>query len=156
MVQLMLLTEQESIVSGETKKGDDKAHALASWEMMCRPKAKGGLGIISLKIQNKGLLLKHLHNFYNNADLPWVKLVINAYYYDEVPHVVTIYGSFWWRNIMNFLSSIDRSQRARWIMEDQSFSGQIIGDHSPLKPHTLNYFSYAKYKLWSLSNDQFQ
>jgi hypothetical protein len=36
---------------------------------------KGGLGIINLKIQNKCLLLKHLHNFYNNADLPWVKLI---------------------------------------------------------------------------------
>jgi hypothetical protein len=59
-------------------------------------KRKGGLGIMNLKIQNnKCLLLKHLHNFYNNVDLPWVKLLRNAYYYEEFPHVVTVCGSFW-------------------------------------------------------------
>ena len=77
------------------KKADEKAHSLASWEMVCRPKNKGGLGIINLKVQNKCLLMKHLHNFYNNADLPWVKLVSNAFYYNEVPHAVTSCGSFW-------------------------------------------------------------
>jgi hypothetical protein len=68
--------------------------------MVCRPKAKGGLGIINLKIQNKCLLLKHLHNFYNNADLPWVRLVKHAYYFNDAPHAVAVCGSFWWRSIM--------------------------------------------------------
>jgi hypothetical protein len=81
------------------RKDDEKAHSLASWEMVCKPKEKGGLGVINLKHQNKCLLLKHLHNFYNQTDLPWVKLIKNAYYYDEVPHAVTTCGSFWWRNI---------------------------------------------------------
>jgi hypothetical protein len=70
------------------RKDEDKALSLASWDMVCRLKAKGGLGIINLKIQNKCLLLKHLHNFYNDADLPWVRLVKHAYYYNEAPHAV--------------------------------------------------------------------
>jgi hypothetical protein len=86
---------QEGIVCGGKRKDDEKAHSLASWEMVCKPKEKGGLGVINPKLQNKCLLLKHLHNFYNQADLPWVKLIKNAYYYDEVPHAATICGSFW-------------------------------------------------------------
>jgi hypothetical protein len=29
---------------------------LASWEMICRPKDQGGLGVLDLRIQNKALL----------------------------------------------------------------------------------------------------
>jgi hypothetical protein len=43
---------------------------LAAWEMVCKQKDKGGLGIINLEIQNQALLLKHLDKFYNNADVP--------------------------------------------------------------------------------------
>jgi hypothetical protein len=45
-------------------------------------------------------MMKQLHKFYNNVDLPWVKLIRNSYYYKEVPHAVTVCGSFWWRSIM--------------------------------------------------------
>jgi hypothetical protein len=39
---------------------------LASWEMICRPKDQGGLGVLDLRIQNKALLIKNLHKFYNH------------------------------------------------------------------------------------------
>jgi hypothetical protein len=52
------------------RKDDEKVHSLASWDMVCKPKNKGGLGIINLKIQNKCLMMKQLHKFYNNVDLP--------------------------------------------------------------------------------------
>jgi hypothetical protein len=82
------------------RKDDEKVHSLASWDMICKPKNKGGLGIINLKIQTKCLMMKQLHKFYNNVDLPWVKLIRNSYYYKEAPHAITVCGSFWWRNIM--------------------------------------------------------
>jgi hypothetical protein len=44
--------------------------SLASWKMIQRPKAMGGLGIINLKHQNDALLLKHLYNFYNKDSIP--------------------------------------------------------------------------------------
>jgi hypothetical protein len=43
---------------------------LASWDMMCRPKDQGGLGILNLKLQNQALIMKNLHKFYNHADIP--------------------------------------------------------------------------------------
>jgi hypothetical protein len=67
------------------RKDKDKVNSLDAWDMVCKPKNKGGLGIINLQIQNTALLLKQLHKFYNNDDIPWVHLVRDAYYYHDVP-----------------------------------------------------------------------
>lgn len=69
--------------------------SLAAWALVCRPKDKGGLGIINLKLQNQGLLIKHLHKFYNKADIPWVSLVWSSYYDGVVPQATVLCGSFW-------------------------------------------------------------
>ena len=78
---------------------DSSKQSLASWEMICKPKSSGGLGILDFKKQNQGLLMKQLHKFYNKEDLPWVNLVWR-YYGNEVPHTANLCGSFWWRDIM--------------------------------------------------------
>jgi hypothetical protein len=82
------------------RKDKEKVNSLAAWERVCKPKEKGGLVIINLKIQNTSLLLKHLHKFYNNEDIPWVHLVRDAYYHQSVPHAVVLAGSFWWKSII--------------------------------------------------------
>jgi hypothetical protein len=51
-----------------------KGKCLAAWETTCRTKKEGGLGIIDIKKQNKALLMRFLHKFYNRDDIPWVKL----------------------------------------------------------------------------------
>jgi hypothetical protein len=84
------------------------AQSLAAWSLVCRPKKKGGLGIINFEVQNQALLLKHLHKFYSKADIPWVKLVWSLYSSNSVPHAQTTRGSFWWRDIFK-LSNIYRS-----------------------------------------------
>jgi hypothetical protein len=82
------------------KKEDGKGkQSLASWEMICKPKSAGGLGILDFGKQNDALLIKQLHNFYNKVEVPWVQLVWN-YYTDVVPHVAKLCGSFWWRDVM--------------------------------------------------------
>ena len=74
---------------------------LASWQMICKPKQQGGIGVLNLREQNKALLIKHLYKFYNQADLPWVELLWNAYYQNnEVPHSGSNKGSFWWKECM--------------------------------------------------------
>jgi hypothetical protein len=73
--------------------------SLASWDRVCTPKEKGGLGVINLRVQNTALLLKHMVKFYNGADLPWVKLISQSYYDSKVPHLMVNKGSFWWRDI---------------------------------------------------------
>uniref|UniRef100_A0A0A9GK57 Uncharacterized protein n=1 Tax=Arundo donax TaxID=35708 RepID=A0A0A9GK57_ARUDO len=71
-------------------------------EGLSSQKSQGGLGIIDLRAQNKALVLKILHKFYNKADLPWVSLTWD-YFYRRLtpPHVRTPVGSFWWRDIMS-------------------------------------------------------
>jgi hypothetical protein len=60
------------------KKNQDvqaRGSALISWDKVCRPKVQGGLGVLHLQTQNKALLLKNLHKFYNREDIPWVNLI---------------------------------------------------------------------------------
>ncbi len=73
--------------------------SLASWDLVCRPKDKGGFGIVNLKVQNIALLLKHLVKLYKGVNLPWVNLVWNYYFSVKVPHLVFNKGSFWLRDI---------------------------------------------------------
>jgi hypothetical protein len=56
-------------------------------------------------VQNDALLLKHLHKFYNKADVPWVNLIWSKYYSDKVPHATREVGSFWWKDVQR-LSTI--------------------------------------------------
>jgi hypothetical protein len=92
--------------SKNTEEGE-KCSSLTSWEMVCQPKEKGGLGVLNLKIQNEGLLLKFLDKFFNRKDIPWVHLLWNAYYTGRNPHALDPYGSFWWRDVFK-LSPIFR------------------------------------------------
>jgi hypothetical protein len=57
-----------------------KKPPLAAWDLVTRPKMKGGLSVIHLRLENNALLMKNLHKFFNKADLPWVKLLWSKYY----------------------------------------------------------------------------
>lgn len=81
----------------------DKNNFLAAWDMVCRPKKCGGLGVLNLKVQNDALILKVLHKFYNRLDIPWVQLIWDTYYADSVPHAVDTCGSFWWRELIQLM-----------------------------------------------------
>jgi hypothetical protein len=76
--------------------------SLASLEMIYKPKSSGGLGILDFRKQNEGLLLKHLHKFFNKENIPWVNLVWR-YFPDGVPQCARLCGSFWWRDIMKLM-----------------------------------------------------
>jgi hypothetical protein len=51
-----------------------------AWKTVCKPKAQGGLGVINLELQNKALLMKNLHKFYNKADTLWVNIIWANHY----------------------------------------------------------------------------
>jgi len=63
-------------------KGDinRRGSCLVAWEFAYKPKDQGGLGIIDIQSQNEALLMKFLDKFYNNHDIPWVKLTWSAFY----------------------------------------------------------------------------
>jgi hypothetical protein len=82
--------------NSEKKRGGN----LVAWEVVQKPKDKGGLGVINLRLQNDALLMKHLHKFYNKSDIPWVQLVWFRYYSNKVPHASREVGSFWWNDVL--------------------------------------------------------
>lgn len=70
----------------------------AAWTLICTPKDQGGLGVINIEDQNKALLLKNLHKFFNRAQIPWVSIIWEKHYPNgKLPGTVNK-GSFWWRD----------------------------------------------------------
>jgi len=65
-----------------------------------KPKDKGGLGVMNLRLQNDALLMKHLHKFYNQKEVLWVQLFWFKYYQNKVPHATRETGSFWWKDVL--------------------------------------------------------
>lgn len=55
--------------------GTAKGGNLVAWPTVMKPKEKGALGVINLRLQNDALLMKQLHKFYNKVDTPWVSLI---------------------------------------------------------------------------------
>jgi len=82
--------------NAEKKRGGN----LVAWESVQKPKDKGGLGVMNLLLQNDALLMKHLHKFYNQREVPWVQLIWYKYYQNKVPHTSREVGSFWWKDIL--------------------------------------------------------
>jgi hypothetical protein len=70
-----------------------------AWKAVCKPKAQGGLGVINLELQNKALLMKCLHKFFNRANIPWVNIIWANHYNNSLPSVKPV-GSFWWKDIL--------------------------------------------------------
>jgi hypothetical protein len=68
-------------------------------------KKQGGLGVLNLDTQKKALLLKNLDKFYNDHDIPWVKLVKGAYYNNGTLPGATMEGSFWWRTHLKLIDT---------------------------------------------------
>ena len=78
-----------------------KKRPIIAWEKVTTPKENGGLGVINLKVQNKALLLKFLHKFFNKQDIPWVLLIWNTYYSNcRIAYAMRETGSFWWKEVL--------------------------------------------------------
>lgn len=71
---------------------------LVAWDLVCRPKQEGGLGVIALEKHNIALILKNLQKFYNHSDVPWAHLIWELYYASGPPHSAQTESSFWWRD----------------------------------------------------------
>lgn len=84
---------------------NSKKPSKAAWPLVCTLKENGGLGALNLNTHNVSLLLKHLHKFYNNLDIPWVQLVWNTYYHNGELPLNNNKGSFWWRDITKLIHS---------------------------------------------------
>ena len=63
LIEILDKIRRRCLLVKNTNQGK-KSNSLASWDMVFKPKKKGGLGVINLKNQNKALLLKFLHTTY--------------------------------------------------------------------------------------------
>ena len=126
---------------------DTPRQSLAAWDMVCRPKEKGGLGVINLQLQNQGLLIKHLHKFYNKADIPWVSLLWDSYYDGVVPHATVLCGSFWWKDIFKLADNYRAVASVSVNKGDSvlfwSDAWNLGGSSMPLRQRLPRLFSYA-------------
>jgi hypothetical protein len=59
--------------------------------------------VVRLETHNKALLLKFLHKFFNNHDIPWVNLVWSNYYRTARMPGCSKIGSFWWKSLLTFV-----------------------------------------------------
>jgi hypothetical protein len=84
-------------------------------ENSLQAKSSGGLGVINLELQNKALLMKNLHKFYNRADIPWVNIIWANHYSNSLPSDKSV-SSFWWRDILKIQESY--KELARVEIED--------------------------------------
>jgi hypothetical protein len=85
------------------EEGPSNIHSLAARPLVCKPKEKGGLGIIDFQVKNQALFLKLLHKFYTRRDIPWVKLVWSLYSNTVPAHAQSKHGSFWWQDIFSLI-----------------------------------------------------
>jgi len=135
------------------KYGQDSGKSLAAWDLVCRPKNKGGLGILNLQLQNQALLMKHLKKFYNKEEVPWVTLIWNSYYHQRVPHATELCGSFWWRDVAKYMDSFVAVSKIQIGPGDSVLLWQdqwIEQMNRPLANKFARLFSYAKDPLISV------
>ena len=62
-------------------------YRLAKWDVICRPKDQGGLGIENLALKNRCLLSKWLYRLSIESDGVWAQLLRNKYLYAKTPRL---------------------------------------------------------------------
>ena len=81
--------------------GHKRKYRLSKWNMICRPKDQGGLGIEVLELKNKCLLSKWLFKLLNEEGV-WQELLYNKYLYSKILPQATIqpFDSPFWKGLM--------------------------------------------------------
>jgi hypothetical protein len=125
---------------------DGPKQSLSSWEIVCKLRDKGGLGIVNFSKKNDSLLLKHLDKFYNKAEVPWVQLIWFSYYTSSVPHAERLCGSFWWRDIVKLVEGFRDVTQIKPGSGDTflfwSDNWHILDSYEPLSSRFPRLFSY--------------
>lgn len=89
------------------------AKCLMAWEKACQPKCEDGLGIKNIALQNKCLLLKFAHKFFQRENSPWVRwlntygstrehmVVNNTFLHQLITEHTQVYRPLSWVHVRN-------------------------------------------------------
>lgn len=125
---------------------------LLAWTDVCRPKSQGGLGILNLCAQNKAMLMKHLHKFLNQVDIPWVSLTWKAFYKNRLaPSPSKICGSFWWKDLVHLLEDFKGLSHCSVYNNSSCLFWKDLWNFGSLLVKWLHLFSFAKNQYASVS-----
>jgi hypothetical protein len=113
----------------------------------------GGLGVIDLAVQNKALLLKHLHKFFNRDDVTWVDLTWKAFYTAALaPQARSPRGSFWRRAFCRLFDDYRGLSKATVRRGDTTMFWEDIWNFGSLQQLYPHLFSFAREPNCSVSH----
>ena len=64
-------------------------YRLAKWDIICKPKDQGGLGIENLEVKNRCLLSKWLSKLSVETEATWVQILLSKYLHSKTLSQVT-------------------------------------------------------------------
>ena len=78
-------------------------------------------------VQNKALLHKNLHKFYNRHNIPWVNLIWETHYNGDFLPGNSWIGSFWWKANLKLIDNFNLWPDVTLEMAKVLFSGLTYG-----------------------------
>jgi hypothetical protein len=127
--------------------GHKKKYRLTKWNVICRPKEQGGLGVEVLELKNKSLLSKWLYKIMNEEGV-WQEILQNKYLKTKTLSQVSAKptDSPFWKGLMNvedeFFSRgtmvIGNGQKTRF-WEDIWLGDTPLKDQYPMLYNILNH-----------------
>jgi hypothetical protein len=121
-------------------------------EKSIEEKSQRGLGIVDLAAQNKALLFKHIHKFFNKAKVPWVDLTWKEYYTVALPpQARSPRGSFWWRALCRLLDQYRGLAKGMVGAGDTTMFSKDIWNFGSLQQLYLYLFSVVREPNFSIS-----
>jgi hypothetical protein len=121
-----------------------KKPPMVAWKLVTRPKRKGGLGVIRLRLQNDALLMKYLHKFFSKEDLSWVQLIWRKYYSNGRLPGQTKKGPFWWRSMLKLLDTFKGIAQAHFGSGESILFWQDMWNGSILQHDYPQLYSFTK------------
>ena len=83
-----------------------RKYKLAKWDIICRPKDQGGLGIENLEVKNRCLLSKWLFKLSVETEATWAQILRNKYPHSRTLAQVTVRptDSPFWKGLLRVKS----------------------------------------------------
>jgi hypothetical protein len=88
--------------------------------------------------------MKHVHKFYNHADIPWVHLAWEFYYTSASPPARLRDVSFWWRDCLKTLPTYKNLAICTFVQGNSILLWEDSWSDTPLKLKWPHLFSFAK------------